>query len=146
MPRPLRPWDWGLWVPKWWQTFLIPTLPEKLFLCQQFSKIVPSAYGPWAWGEALKISNPISVFCLIFKGAELRFHHELTILYELRAPFDSHPWACRAKKHRDIFCNTKFFSRDLLIGFGVWVAQGEGCLVGRVILVLRTLLELVRRS
>jgi len=29
-------------------------LPEQLFTCQQFSKVVPSAYDPWAHGEALK--------------------------------------------------------------------------------------------
>jgi len=35
--------------------FLDTTLPKQLFSADNFTKIDPSAYDPWARGEALKI-------------------------------------------------------------------------------------------
>jgi len=45
--------DWGTMGSKVVKNFL-DTLPEKLFLCRQLSKVNPSPYDPWVPGEALK--------------------------------------------------------------------------------------------
>jgi len=67
----------------------LDTIPEQLFLCQQFSIIDPSAYDLWAGLEALSISNPPYVSHPIFKRLGLKLQHNRTIHFELRAPFRS---------------------------------------------------------
>jgi len=44
------------------------------------------------------------------------------------------------------FFLTQSFSPVICLGFGVWVTPGAGGWVSRVILVLKTFLELVQRS
>jgi len=38
----------------------LDTLPKQLFISQQFSKVVPSAYDPWGKGEDPMFVPPIT--------------------------------------------------------------------------------------
>jgi len=46
-------------------------------MSQQFLKIVPSAFEPWAQGEVLKFSNPLFVCSHIPRGPKLKFISQL---------------------------------------------------------------------
>jgi len=58
-------------------------LPAQLSTRQPCTKVVPSAYDPWDWGEALRNFYPPFYACSsIFKGPLLKFQPNGTIHFE----------------------------------------------------------------